>query len=292
MTTHPCAACKFLRRRCEATCDLAPYFPPEHPQRFINVHTVFGKSNVSKLLSELDAKQREEAVKSFVYEAEARLRDPVYGCVGLVSVLQHRLREIQIDIENAKKELVHYLPPDVIQSALANPDAFFAQQNNPNFPPLTLSNSGSRRNLVICDTQRMPIAPPQSVIHDSQQRSTVPPPNDGGILVNRNTQQRPTIPWENIMARRRQLTIRDNFPRPTVTPPSHTVSVDGGELIMREAKKLLNIEHVGKYPNDHTELNCTNDDSVRVRAVVLPFDGFDNSSNDDNQNHQQGEQEQ
>lgn len=83
----------------------APYFPPDQPQKFANVHKVFGASNVAKILNELNPAQREEAVNSLAYEAEARSRDPVYGCVGLISVLQHKLKLIQLELYNAKKEL-------------------------------------------------------------------------------------------------------------------------------------------------------------------------------------------
>jgi len=46
----PCAACKLLRRRCAQDCVFAPYFPADEPQKFANVHKVFGASNVNKML--------------------------------------------------------------------------------------------------------------------------------------------------------------------------------------------------------------------------------------------------
>jgi hypothetical protein len=45
-----CAACKYLRRRCDPDCVLAPYFPASHPQRYACVHHVFGASNVARML--------------------------------------------------------------------------------------------------------------------------------------------------------------------------------------------------------------------------------------------------
>ncbi|KAL1814658.1 hypothetical protein ACET3Z_017232 [Daucus carota] len=78
----PCAACKLLRRKCLPDCIFAPYFPPEELQKFISVPKIFGASNVAKLLNEVLPHQREDTVSSLSYEAEARLRDPVYGCVG------------------------------------------------------------------------------------------------------------------------------------------------------------------------------------------------------------------
>ncbi|CAA3032453.1 LOB domain-containing protein 6-like [Olea europaea var. sylvestris] len=107
-SNSPCAACKFLRRKCQPECVFAPYFPPDQPQKFANVHKVFGASNVAKLLNELQPQQREDAVNSLAYEAEMRLRDPVYGCVGVISLLQHQLRQLQTDLRYAKSELSKY----------------------------------------------------------------------------------------------------------------------------------------------------------------------------------------
>ncbi|XP_020262024.1 LOB domain-containing protein 6-like isoform X1 [Asparagus officinalis] len=108
MTSSPCAACKFLRRKCQPDCVFAPYFPPDNPQKFVNVHKVFGASNVTKILNDLDRDQREDAVNSLAYEADMRLKDPVYGCVGIISILQHQLRQLQLDLTLAKAELSKY----------------------------------------------------------------------------------------------------------------------------------------------------------------------------------------
>ncbi|CAO2181052.1 unnamed protein product [Urochloa humidicola] len=104
----PCAACKFLRRKCLPGCVFAPYFPPEEPQKFANVHKVFGASNVTKLLNELLPHQREDAVSSLAYEAEARVKDPVYGCVGAISVLQRQVHRLQKELDAAHAELLRY----------------------------------------------------------------------------------------------------------------------------------------------------------------------------------------
>ncbi|KAF8112565.1 hypothetical protein N665_0063s0051 [Sinapis alba] len=104
----PCAACKFLRRKCMPGCIFAPYFPPEEPHKFANVHKIFGASNVTKLLNELLPHQREDAVNSLAYEAEARVRDPVYGCVGAISYLQRHVHRLQKELDAANADLVHY----------------------------------------------------------------------------------------------------------------------------------------------------------------------------------------
>lgn len=129
-SNSPCAACKCLRRKCTQECVFAPYFPPDQPQKFINVHKVFGASNVAKLLNDLNASQREDAVNSLAYEAEYRLRDPVYGCVGLISLLQHRLKQVQTDLYAAKKELASYIGPSQLFS-LIQPNFMQQHPNNP-----------------------------------------------------------------------------------------------------------------------------------------------------------------
>ncbi|KAL3640106.1 hypothetical protein CASFOL_011910 [Castilleja foliolosa] len=105
----PCAACKFLRRKCLPGCIFAPYFPPEEPTKFANVHKIFGASNVSKLLNEILPHQREDAVNSLAYEAEARLKDPVYGCVGAISVLQRQVIQLQKELDATNADIMRYV---------------------------------------------------------------------------------------------------------------------------------------------------------------------------------------
>ncbi|KAK4403411.1 LOB domain-containing protein 21 [Sesamum angolense] len=104
-----CAACKFLKRRCTPNCQFAPYFHSDEPKKFAKVHKVFGASNVSKILNEVAEDQREDTVNSLVYEAEVRLRDPVYGCIGAIASLQHRMAELQHDLILARARLASYV---------------------------------------------------------------------------------------------------------------------------------------------------------------------------------------
>ncbi|KAA3455414.1 LOB domain-containing protein 1-like [Gossypium australe] len=100
----PCAACKILRRRCADKCVLAPYFPPTDPAKFTIAHRVFGASNIIKFLQELPESQRADAVSSMVYEASARIRDPVYGCAGAICQLQKQINELQAQLAKAKAQ--------------------------------------------------------------------------------------------------------------------------------------------------------------------------------------------
>ncbi|CAF1828197.1 hypothetical protein YC2023_050273 [Brassica napus] len=104
--SSPCASCKLLRRRCAKDCIFAPYFPPDDPHKFAIVHKVFGASNVSKMLQELPVHQRADAVNSLVFEANARVRDPVYGCVGAISYLQNQVSQLQMQLAVAQAEIL------------------------------------------------------------------------------------------------------------------------------------------------------------------------------------------
>ncbi|CAN6852797.1 hypothetical protein Bca4012_040582 [Brassica carinata] len=102
----PCGACKFLRRKCVAECIFAPYFDAEEgTAHFAAVHKVFGASNTSKLLLMIPANRRPEAVATLSYEALARLRDPVYGCVGHIFALQHQVMSLQEELAVVKTHL-------------------------------------------------------------------------------------------------------------------------------------------------------------------------------------------
>ncbi|XP_061367369.1 LOB domain-containing protein 13-like [Gastrolobium bilobum] len=107
-TVTPCAACKLLRRRCAEECPFSPYFSPHEPQKFAAVHKVFGASNVSKMLMEVPEGQRADAANSLVYEANLRLRDPVYGCMGAISALQQHVQSLQAQLNAVRDEILKY----------------------------------------------------------------------------------------------------------------------------------------------------------------------------------------
>lgn len=55
---------------------------------------------------ELPIHQRGDAVSSLVYEANARVRDPVYGCVGAISFLQSQVSQLQMQLAVAQAEIL------------------------------------------------------------------------------------------------------------------------------------------------------------------------------------------
>ncbi|XVF71968.1 hypothetical protein PTKIN_Ptkin12aG0082800 [Pterospermum kingtungense] len=116
----PCGACKFLRRKCVRGCVFAPYFCHEQgATHFAAIHKVFGASNVSKLLAHLPVSERCEAAVTISYEAQARLQDPIYGCVSHIFALQQQVVNLQAQLASLKEQAAQNI---VNGSVTANPN--------------------------------------------------------------------------------------------------------------------------------------------------------------------------
>ncbi|XP_022777103.1 LOB domain-containing protein 24-like [Durio zibethinus] len=105
MNPGRCAACRYLRRRCAEDCILSPYFPYNDPQRFVSVHKIHGASNVTKLLQQLPTHLRAKAADSLYFEAQCRVEDPVYGCVGLIFLLQQQIHSAESELAKTQAEI-------------------------------------------------------------------------------------------------------------------------------------------------------------------------------------------
>ncbi|CAI9781577.1 unnamed protein product [Fraxinus pennsylvanica] len=132
----PCGACKFLRRKCVAGCIFAPYFDSEQgAAHFAAVHKVFGASNVSKLLLHIPENKRVDAVVTTYYEAQARLRDPVHGCVAHIFALQQQVANLQAELTYLQAHLAALELPTLLPQPLLVPPATLSIFDLPTAPP-------------------------------------------------------------------------------------------------------------------------------------------------------------
>ena len=77
-------------------CIFAPYFShAEGAVNFATIHQVFGARNFSNLLAHLPSDDRFAVTDTLLFEAQARLQDPVYGCVSHILALQQHVRDLQ-----------------------------------------------------------------------------------------------------------------------------------------------------------------------------------------------------
>ncbi|XP_059306714.1 LOB domain-containing protein 27-like [Lycium ferocissimum] len=107
-TSQACAACKYQRRRCISDCPLAPYFPADQPKMFQNAHRLFGVSNILKILKNLDPSQKKVAMKSIIYQANARDKHPVYGCVAEIQNLLFNIQLYEEELQAVHAQLAFY----------------------------------------------------------------------------------------------------------------------------------------------------------------------------------------
>ncbi|KAH6797917.1 lateral organ boundaries-domain 29 [Perilla frutescens var. hirtella] len=129
----PCGACKFLRRKCVNGCVFAPYFCHEQgATHFAAIHKVFGASNVSKLLSHLPVSHRCEAAVTISYEAQARVQDPIYGCVSHIFALQQQVVNLQAQLASLKEQVAQNIINSSNNTANPNDHKFDGESH---FPP-------------------------------------------------------------------------------------------------------------------------------------------------------------
>ncbi|KAK0587025.1 hypothetical protein LWI29_016291 [Acer saccharum] len=128
-TSQACAACKYQRRRCSSECPLKPYFPPDQPKMFQNAHKLFGVCNILKILKNLDADQKTEAMRSIIHQANIRDQYPVHGCMGVIKKLRDQIWMaeeelhavlLQLDMyrQHYQQQISSSLPDDVVPSQL------------------------------------------------------------------------------------------------------------------------------------------------------------------------------
>ncbi|KAE8676225.1 LOB domain-containing protein 14 [Hibiscus syriacus] len=160
----PCGACKFLRRKCVRGCVFAPYFCHEQgAAHFAAIHKVFGASNVSKLLAHLPVSDRCEAALTISYEAQARLQDPIYGCVSHIFALQQQIVNLQAQLASLEDQAAHSVffsgssvtanPNNKyhgkVLSQLQEAQSWFHAENSSMAPNLNPTNSYCENNGVL-----------------------------------------------------------------------------------------------------------------------------------------------
>ncbi|KAB2633458.1 LOB domain-containing protein 27-like [Pyrus ussuriensis x Pyrus communis] len=153
-TSQACAACKYQRRKCTAECPLAPYFPADQPKMYQNAHKLFGVSNILKILKNLDPRQKVEAMRSIIYQANLRDKFPVYGCWEVIRQLQYQILAAEEQLQAVHQQLAMYRQhhhqissmPEYVMSQL---ELGMALPNNPlalfdyNLPPCILTNNNN-----------------------------------------------------------------------------------------------------------------------------------------------------
>ncbi|KAM1048516.1 hypothetical protein EV1_027418 [Malus domestica] len=193
----PCGACKFLRRKCIKGCIFAPYFDAEQgTAHFAAVHKVFGASNASKLLLRIPPHKRLDAVVTLSYEALARVRDPVYGCVSHIFTLQQQ-------VVNLQAELAY------VQARLGTLQRFPLPPQSPQLeiPPPTRSLQYSSSNINVTSSSSSDMVPTSNILMHCDPLQAPNTSSEMSSLFNSEDQEL-IIDGENLQALAREFVCR------------------------------------------------------------------------------------
>ncbi|MCL7034311.1 hypothetical protein MKW94_014683 [Papaver nudicaule] len=104
-----CGACRYKRQKCLPQCPFAPFFPPNKKEDFQNIVKVYGGANFMKLVN-LAEPHKHLAADSMIFEANARISDPVNGLAGIVDTLSQQLDDLTSELSavrfHAKRTIV------------------------------------------------------------------------------------------------------------------------------------------------------------------------------------------
>ncbi|KAG6487621.1 hypothetical protein ZIOFF_056211 [Zingiber officinale] len=82
-----------------------PYFPANDQHKFLNAHRLFGVSNIIKIIANLDPVQRNDAMRTIIFQSDMRAQDPVGGCYHIVDDLERQIRHCLAELHLVHRQL-------------------------------------------------------------------------------------------------------------------------------------------------------------------------------------------
>ncbi|XVF35028.1 hypothetical protein REPUB_Repub18cG0109800 [Reevesia pubescens] len=105
---NACAACMHQRKRCEKSCELAPYFPASRYEEFEKAFKHFGLSNIVRIMNSVEPHHRQAAAESILFEGIVRLNHPVHGCLGIIQTLLYWIRFYKSELQAVNQQLAFF----------------------------------------------------------------------------------------------------------------------------------------------------------------------------------------
>ncbi|KAK7349251.1 hypothetical protein VNO77_06468 [Canavalia gladiata] len=148
-TTQACAACKYQRRKCAPDCILAPYFPHDRQRQFLNAHKLFGVSNITKIIKYLDPHDKDQAMRTIIYQSDMRATDPVGGCYRYIQDLQAQIEYYRAELELVLQQLAIFRAQAQAQAQAHHHQQQHQQHHHHSiYAPTTLNADGEVMNNV------------------------------------------------------------------------------------------------------------------------------------------------
>lgn len=132
--------------------------------------------------------ERGDAANSLVYEANLRLRDPVYGCMGAISVLQQQVSALEAELEAVRAEIFKHRYRQASSLMAGGDDAGFMQAPAMAMPPVHAADddvvsvaaaAGQGQDVIVAG---IPGTPPTVYAATGQQPSSSTAADDYGSL--------------------------------------------------------------------------------------------------------------
>ncbi|KAL0330703.1 UNVERIFIED_CONTAM: LOB domain-containing protein 6 [Sesamum angustifolium] len=103
-----CLLCKLQNRICPPSCSMSLLFGEDKKGEVLNVHRLFRGGYIVKTLETVPHHQRQDAIRSLIFEANMREADPVGGCHCLIRAMERRLHFCCSQLELVLKKLAFH----------------------------------------------------------------------------------------------------------------------------------------------------------------------------------------
>ncbi|KAK1282425.1 LOB domain-containing protein 22 [Acorus calamus] len=74
----------------------------------MNAHRLFGVSNILKIIRDLEPNLKCEAMRSIIFQSDARANDPVYGCVGIIKNLELLIAKESAELSSVYQQVMAF----------------------------------------------------------------------------------------------------------------------------------------------------------------------------------------
>jgi hypothetical protein len=75
---------------------------------FANAHRLFGVSNILTILKVVKDEDKDEAMKSIIFESDIRARFQTHGCLGVIKMYESALKECIKELDDVERLLDYY----------------------------------------------------------------------------------------------------------------------------------------------------------------------------------------
>ncbi|KAH7686495.1 Lateral organ boundaries LOB domain-containing protein [Dioscorea alata] len=100
-----CAACNYLRVRCNFDCPLARYFPANRASEVVWVDRHVGLAGFVELVNRMRPELRDQTAESLISKAKGRRRDAVHAAADIAQHLLAKTEATKKELQSVRQHL-------------------------------------------------------------------------------------------------------------------------------------------------------------------------------------------